>query len=156
MERWLPVAGYEGLYEVSDHGRVRGNRVGVLRPDINRYADVRLSKDGKKRKKGVHVLMLEAFVGPGNGLWALHRNDKKTDNRLDNLYWGTPQQNSDDRMRNGNSRRGDHHPQRVLDSEMCRWVLESSQSSLALAPILGVASSTIRAVRNGQNWRASL
>lgn len=47
---------------------------------------------------------------------------------------------------------GERAANAVLDSEMVSWIRDSHQSSLKLAPILGIASSTIRAVRIGQNW----
>lgn len=153
-EEWRAVVGHEGFYEVSSLGRVRSCLRGMLRPDASdaRYHHVRLTKNGVKVKRGVHVLMLEAFVGPGGGLWACHRNDIGTDNVLSNLYWGTPQNNADDRVKNGHGCAADAHPQRKLSSELVSWVRESHQSSIALGIALGVASSTIRAIRIGQNW----
>ena len=113
-ETWKSIPGYEGLYEVSDLGRVRsldridtaGRRCKgrVLKPrpnEWNRYS-VYLCKDGYNRIRKVHQLVLEAFVGPRpEGYEACHKNDESTDNRLDNLYWGTREQNIADQKRNG-------------------------------------------------------
>ena len=44
----------------------------------------------------VHHAVLRTFRGDGGVLWALHNNDDKTDNRLENLRWGTPKQNAID------------------------------------------------------------
>lgn len=116
-ERWLPVVGYEGLYEVSDYGRVRsvdrviiqnnGRRLNlrgkILRPAHtadSRYPHVALSG----RTWNIHGLVLEAFVGPcPPGMGCLHDNDIQTDNRLDNLRWGTQSENVQDCIRNGNN-----------------------------------------------------
>lgn len=118
-ERWLPIAGYEGMYEVSDLGRVRSlerivrNRVGlmkkperILKPQINRdrggYLQVTLFRDGKWKTKKIHTLVLETFVGPRPpGRESLHANDIETDNRLTNLSWGTRSQNMLDQVKNG-------------------------------------------------------
>ena len=56
---------------------------------------------GRKSYK-VHVLVLDAFVGPRpNGMQGLHRDDDHANNNLSNLYWGTQSQNMADRLRNG-------------------------------------------------------
>lgn len=103
MERWLPVVGYEGRYEVSDLGQVR--RVGgrLLKPGrVRGHRHVSLCGDGKPRSVRLHLLVLEAFVGPRSaGLEARHLDDDGDNNRLDNLCWGTRRENMLDRVRNG-------------------------------------------------------
>lgn len=123
LESWLPVPGYEGLYEVSDAGRVRSltrtvmrtgakgggraqTRRGALltpiRQNSNGHLQVRLSKDSVVKGLSIHCLVLEAFVGPRpTGYHALHANDVPNDNRLENLRWGTPAENAQDAIRNG-------------------------------------------------------
>jgi type II secretory pathway pseudopilin PulG len=100
QERWLPVVGYEGAYEVSDKGRVRSVDRMVLkgRPDRNGYPRVNL----RGKTKTVHRLVLESFIGPcPDGQVACHANDIKTDNRLENLRWDTPDANARDMVING-------------------------------------------------------
>lgn len=109
-EEWQPVIGYEGIYEVSDAGRVKSlsridrsghrRREKTLSPGVSKDLKVSLSKDGCVKQRSVAQLVLESFVGPGGGLWALHRDDDATNNCLNNLYWGTPSENSIDRLRN--------------------------------------------------------
>lgn len=123
-ERWLPVIGYEGLYEVSDRGRVRSvtrtvsrpgavsggakqTRQGALLTPIRQnkqgHQQVRLCKNGTATGLSIHCLVLEAFVGRRlDGQHGLHANDIPTDNRLENLRWGTPSDNGLDCVRNGN------------------------------------------------------
>lgn len=115
VERWLPVVGFEGSYEVSDHGRVRGlDRIGaagqrvagrVLTPTPNShgYPAVTLYGNGLRRVGKVHRLVLEAFVGPcPDGMEACHGPDRdQTNNRLSNLRWGTSSENNFDRVRHG-------------------------------------------------------
>jgi hypothetical protein len=123
-ERWLPVVGYEGLYEVSDHGRVRTVERFITYPSKSRittsgrllpsqirkqycrpndHPTVGLVRPGEKRRTfDVHRLVLEAFVGPRpEGMEACHWNDIKTDNRASNLRWDTRSENTKDRIRNG-------------------------------------------------------
>lgn len=65
LERWLPVVGYEGLYEASNQGQIR--RVGskrALKPIRDKYPRVFLYKGGKKKNRRIHILICEAFKGP--------------------------------------------------------------------------------------------
>lgn len=116
-EQWLPVVGWEGLYEVSDHGNVRslprtvafGTRTRdvpstVLKPgkSTGGKPQVHLSGRGSKKVREVHILVLEAFVGPcPPGLEACHRNDVADDNLLSNLRWDSHKANEQDKVRNG-------------------------------------------------------
>lgn len=113
-ETWLPIPGYEGLYEVSDLGRVRSvdravtltNRYG--KPEVRRYKGKMLRPGaqasghvtvavGKNNSQGVHRLVLLAFEGPcPEGCEALHRNGDPGDNALANLRWGARSENLED------------------------------------------------------------
>lgn len=109
VERWLPVPGYEGLYEVSDQGHVRsvprhGTRGGALRPWLDRkgYAMVRLYRGARQKGLSTHRLVLLAFVGPpGPGQQCRHLDGDSSNNRLANLAWGTRSENARDRVRHG-------------------------------------------------------
>jgi hypothetical protein len=117
-ERWLPVVGYEGLYEVSDFGLIRsiprfvryGTRGHTVRGRIlaqtsmqGGYFGVNLSRDGHAVVRSVGVLVLTAFVGPKPpGLECCHFNDRQSDNSLTNLRWDTRSANAQDNVRNGN------------------------------------------------------
>lgn len=117
-EVWRPVVGFEGLYEVSDHGRVRSverfvrGKAGVRSPRVSRvlalsanthgYLHVSLSRENKRRTAYVHGLVLQAFVGPRpEGLEACHQDGDKTNNAIGNLRWDTRSQNALDRVRHG-------------------------------------------------------
>lgn len=67
----------------------------------NNYTRVSLYGKDTRRHAYIHHLVLEAFVGP-RPEWAhvCHRNDVGSDNRLENLYYGTPEENLKDRARN--------------------------------------------------------
>ena len=109
---WRDVAGYD--YMVSDQGDVYSKLTErILKPyrDPHGYLQVSLTRNGKQSKVRVHVLALEAFVGPRpEGALACHRNDQPADNRLENLYWGTKSHNGVDCVRNGaNANRNKTH-----------------------------------------------
>lgn len=96
--------GYEGRYEVSDDGRVRGPR-GERRLFFNEHVgkwQVTLYDERGHRTKKVHLLVLEAFAGPRPiGAHGLHWNDNPDDNSIGNLRWGTASENKLDEVRNG-------------------------------------------------------
>lgn len=105
-ERWLPVPGYEGRYEVSDKGRLWS----LMKNKFIKWRDTSgwghhivqiYDANHKKWSVGIHRLMLLAFVGGGEGLEACHRNGISSDNRLENLYWGTHADNMRDMLRHG-------------------------------------------------------
>jgi hypothetical protein len=107
MEAWKPVVGYEGIYSVSDAGRVRrdapgqGARPGaVLRPSTMKsgYKQVTLYLNGLVSTRRIHRLMAEAFLGPcPQGMEACHENDIPHDNRISNIRWDTHKGNCSDR-----------------------------------------------------------
>lgn len=110
-ETWLPIPGYEN-YAVSNYGRVKSlgrpnteHRPRILRENVKHhgYRSVCLYRKGKQRRVMVHRLVLTAFVGEcPAGHEGCHRNGDTGDNRLANLYWGTPQQNAQDAIDAGN------------------------------------------------------
>lgn len=92
MEIWKPIVGYEGVYEVSDLGRVRGvKRNNILSPGYTgKYLLVVLCKNCEKETRLVHRLVATAFCERQAGQCEVnHINEVKTDNRAENLEWCT-------------------------------------------------------------------
>lgn len=93
MENWQPVKGYEGLYEVSDIGRVRSlkygkERIMKTRKNTCGYLQVNLCKDGQKKMLLVHRIVAEAFIPNPQGLETInHKDEVKTNNIVSNLEW---------------------------------------------------------------------
>lgn len=122
QEEWRPVVGHENSYEVSSRGSVRSvDRVLVFTDGRSRRARGRELKPWPLRRVGhlcvtlsggvkalVHVLVLEAFIGPRPlGMVACHNNGIAEDNRVDNLRWDTYSENNRDLVRHGT-----HHQSR--------------------------------------------
>lgn len=86
---------------------------GYRRVDLN-------AGGGKTRTRKVSVLVCEAFHGAAPaGLVCRHRNGKNTDDRADNLIWGTTQENTDDRKEHGTIAAGEGHGMaKLTDSQI--------------------------------------
>lgn len=133
LEEWKPVVGYEGLYEVSNMGRVRSldRKVALLNGEVRHYKGkilkqrittqgrkmVALYKDRKKYYKTSHSLVAEAFIGERpESYHVCHINGDYTDNRLSNIQFDTVSQNSIDNYRYGSkSPRGKLSIEQVLE-----------------------------------------
>lgn len=111
-ERWRPVVGYEGRYEVSDLGRVRSSlpcrglpvpRLLRSNPNAEGYLCVSLYQEGSsQRTSRVHRLVAAAFLGPcPPGQEVRHRDGDRRNPVLTNLAYGTQSENTLDSVRHG-------------------------------------------------------
>lgn len=111
MENWKPVPGFEGWYEVSDHGNIRSldrivpykdgrkrrYRGKMLTPRANAdgYLQVQLSVTDKPKTVKVHRVVAEAFIQNPHGLPEVnHKDENKTNNAASNLEWCSHKYNS--------------------------------------------------------------
>ncbi len=173
-EQWRPVVGYEGWYEVSDHGHVkrikagRGARAGRILHPGNRhgYLHVALFQGGRSTKQSaiVHRLVLAAFVGPcPAGLQVNHKNGIKTDNRAENLEYVTPKENVRHAQKvlgiswGGGVRGEKQHSAkltaRIVQDIRHRHKLDGGISLKQLAAEYGVGTRAIAKVINRTNWK---
>ena len=133
MEEWKDVVGYEGLYQVSNLGRVKGlekivaNNWGfkkweerILKPGIVQgYSYVVLRKDKTSRNFRVHRLVALAFIpNPENKPCIDHINGCRTDNWVENLKWVTYSENINNhitKQRQRKKRLGYKHDKNTID-----------------------------------------
>lgn len=98
MEEWRDAVGYEGLYEVSNYGKVRRIDTGAeLRGNINSYGYrvVRLTRDRQAKDFKMHQLVAMAFIPNNYGARTInHKDGDKENNFVENLEWCTPRQNA--------------------------------------------------------------
>ena len=105
MEVWKDIAGYEGLYQVSNLGRVKslytGNMLKML-PHSTGYYAVALYKKRIPKRCIVHRLVAMAFIeNPENKPTVNHKNGNKHDNRVNNLEWATHQEQQQHALKTG-------------------------------------------------------
>ena len=117
------------------------------------YNDVDLYKDGKKKKKKVHRLVMEAFVGPcPDGMECRHLNGNSRDNRLENLKWGTKAENIEDTLRHGHTTRGERHPMVKLTESQVREIRAAGGKQREIAERYGVTQSNVSYIKRGASW----
>lgn len=178
-EIWKPVKDFEGLYEVSNLGRVRSlpkpiNYKGIKTvlykgkvlkgsQDKAGYIHVILHKNTKPYVRLVHRLVAVAFIpNPNNYREVNHINANKTDNRVENLEWCTCQQNKDHAVKNGLTAIGERNSaHKLTETEVkkirAEYVKDSHDfNTWSLAKRYGVSQTTIRMIVNNKTWRYCL
>lgn len=104
MEMWRDIEGFEGLYQVSNFGKIKSlpksnsPGINILNPKPNKYGylKVHLYKEGKRYKKQVHRLVGAAFISnPDNKPCINHIDSTRTNNNAENLEWVTYKENYD-------------------------------------------------------------
>lgn len=157
-EQWRDIPGYEGLYEVSDHGRVRsmhgrrGSAVHMLNPGrTNGYLMVGLCKNKNKWQVTVHRLVMLAFVGESNGLFTNHKDGNRSNNHLSNLEYVTNVEN----LRHGREVLGHLPGKRSLDESVIREIIELGANGLKpkqIAQMFEITVQHTRLILRGETW----
>lgn len=159
LEEWRDVIGFEGLYQVSSLGRVKSveRRIKVNgsqqacktikericfqkqnRPTGRGYVRylVSLYKSNKQTTRNVARLVAEAFIPNPLGLpCVLHLDDNALNNRVENLEWGTPQENSRQAAERGRLRYGQEHHASSLSDVDRRNAYEMLASGLPVSEV---------------------
>lgn len=170
MEIWKDIPGYEGKYQASNMGRIRSldHRVRgichITGEEFYRGVKGRILKPGRFCKSGhlsvvlgrgtagkpIHQLIMKTFIGePPVGMEVLHNNGDPTDNRLENLRYGTRTDNILDVYRQGKAWR-----KLTADDVICiRFELYCGFSDYELAQKYGVSKYTIAEIRKGKTYK---
>lgn len=165
-EVWRDVPGFVGYYSVSNWGRVRrektnkGTRAGrILRAGRHPagYIQITLSGGGVQREVLVHVLVAEAFLEPrGVASEVNHDDGNKANNRVGNLLWVTPKQNSEHAWRTGLSKphgqKGTASSGAKLNDAAVRFIRASTARQSELARRFHVSQTTIYNIVLRNTW----
>ena len=98
-EQWLDISGYEGLYQISNFGRVKSfyfKNPRILKPHkVKGYSNIELYKNKKKKQFYIHRLVMENFcpIENMNVLDVNHKDEDKSNNHISNLEWMTHKDN---------------------------------------------------------------
>lgn len=162
-EIWKTIPGWEGLYEVSNVGRIRSIRrlpPLIRKPFITEYGyhQYTLKPDGGKKKMFyAHVAVALAFVGPkpGPGYEVRHLDDDKSNNTVGNLVWGTKRENTDDAMRNKRVPCAERHYKAIYSNEKILAVASLLRAGDDLVEISVAHEMTVRYIQHimfGRKW----
>lgn len=169
-EIWLPIPGFEGIYEVSNKGRVKslarivphktGGRLTLPEkiriPSLaatGKYQMICLWKANKQHTRYVHRLVLEAFCGPcPKGFDGCHTDGNRQNNSIENLRWDSRSGNMQDAIRHGTSARGVRHGFSKFKEIEIRAIRADPRMHKEIARDYGVARATIWSIKSGENW----
>ena len=175
-EKWLPVVGYEGLYEVSDQGRIRSVDRFIIRSgkwkghkywlkgrlllfmNNKGYSRVGLRKNNKQKPHHVHRLVLESFLGPcPTGMECRHFPDNdRSNNNLCNLSWSTRKQNQADKNIHGTQLIGEKNSQSKFkrrDIELMFSLRAEGSLLKDIAKQFDTDMSYVCKILNGRQWK---
>ena len=158
MEQWLDVFGFEGIYQVSDHGNVRSLKSGKLKKitidKITNRPFISLWKNNKGTTVKIHKIVLEAFVGKcPKGLECCHNDGNSLNNHVNNLRWDTHKSNIHDRIIHGTSNRGERCGTAKLTLDQVRKIRKDDRLQRIIAEEYGVQQSLISRIKNGVLWQ---
>ncbi|MBI6042188.1 NUMOD4 domain-containing protein [Clostridium perfringens] len=157
MEIWKDIEGYEGLYQVSNMGRVKSlnyNRTGKerlmkLSLKSTGYLIVKLCKEGKEKKYLIHRLVAIAFLDNPQGLPEVnHKDEDKTNNNADNLEWCNGEYNSNYGTRN--QRVAEKLSKPVMGINVINGYIVKFPSTREAERVTGFNSSSISKCCNGK------
>lgn len=127
------------------------------RLDHHGYHMVSLKTNGRRRDTGVHRLVLEAFVGPRDGMDCCHNDGDPSNNHISNLRWDTRSGNMQDRKRHGTHVEGERTPSSKLTAEQVLRIRAMAIAGIvtqeAMAAEFGVCRSAISAIVRRRHWR---
>lgn len=174
-EIWKDIVGYQGVFMISSHGRVKSlKRKRVLNDRILKcgvncvgYRVVTLSYEGKKKFKTLHRIIAIAFMdNPNNKPQINHKDGNKLNNYIDidnpensNLEWVTDSENKFHAHATGlikiPSRIGEKsHNVKLTNDEVyfIKVLLNVGETRQSIADRFDVSRSTIKMIANGNNW----
>lgn len=176
MEIWKSIKGYENVYEISSLGRVRSSEKETIRnngrklktnarilkthKDHNGYVRIVIFFRGSRKTHKVHRLVAEAFLdNPESKLAINHKNNDRSDNRLENLEWCTQKENMEFCKKQNRlvNKKGEEHASSVLTEievlEIRRLYSTGNYTTNDLGEKYNVNFSTISDITRRKTWK---
>jgi len=178
IEVWKDISGAEGIYQVSNLGRVRrlqsvssySNHLAsierieparIMKQRIGRagylVVDLRIAK--KSKHFFVHRLVCAAFHGNrGDGLQCAHLDGSRTNNKAWNLIWATPTENMRHKEMHGTVQEGEANGSAKLSLEQVRQIIKMRCDGATLGQLskqFGSSRSNIHRIVRGEIWKCA-
>lgn len=159
MEMWKDVVGFEGFYKISSYGRLMrsGNFKTASKPGkclaqvetSDGYIGYRLSANSRQKSVRAHQLVAEAFLGerPSDRHIVAHNDGNKKNNKVENLRWATPAENSFDQVAHGTKKGRHFGMSSVLTDEEIYAIRSDTRPNHILADEYKVSRPTIHHIR---------
>jgi len=160
-EIWRPIINYEGLYEVSNYGKIKSFKYGkerILKSKRNKsgHLTIALHKNSTPHYFYIHRLVLETFIGPcPKGMESCHNDGNPSNNFIDNLRYDTKSNNQRDRIKHGTDQKGSNNNHSILTEEKVMGIkrdLTSGLSYTKIAKKYSVSKSAIAHINKGRSW----
>lgn len=168
-EVWKSVPGYEGIYEISSNGKLRSldridssghHRIGrLMKPggDKDGYLVTTLTKHAIEKRRRIHQLVLEAFVGtrPENTI-GCHIDGNILNNNVSNLRWGTAKSNSEDMIKHGREYKGQRHWNIKINESIVREIFNMfylGMSKNAISKKIGITDVHVGFILRRKSWK---
>ena len=164
-EIWENIEGFEGIYQVSNLGKVKSLKFGkekylnITKSSIG-YLNTKLQLNKKNKSFLVHRLVAETFIkNEFNKPCVNHINGVKTDNRIENLEWCTHKENTEHSLKNDLRKTGCNHKQSKLSLKDIEYIRKNykekdkKNGGYKLAEMFGVSRNCISRIIKNKTYK---